>query len=215
MKMIGVMAHTSAGKGTFGGIVRGKYGFQEVSLADPMKRFCMEVLGFPEEYLWGPSEMRELPHPRGLKRVDGEPLTARYALQTLGTEWGRNCHNDVWVDYLIDILGKIYHNGFYRPERGIVKGAYMDRPQGIVIPDVRFSNEILKLQALECKVVKIVREGKTGEGHTGVPGHESESGQDSIPDSMLDAIIYAKEGVENYTPQVLEFLSEHPKWVEE
>ena len=71
-------------------------GFEQLAFAEPMKRFCAEVFDFSHEELYGPSEARESPS-KTFKRPDGTPLTARYALQTLGTEWGRNCDVDVWA----------------------------------------------------------------------------------------------------------------------
>lgn len=44
----------------------------KVSLADPLKRFCMEVFNFTEGQLWGPSEQRDMPDVR--YPLDGSTL---------------------------------------------------------------------------------------------------------------------------------------------
>ncbi len=101
-------------------------GFVEMAFAAPMKEFCGQVFGFTDEELYGPSEARERPS-KTFKRPDGTPLTARYALQTLGTEWGRNCDPDVWAKACLAgakkamALGSIFEN--------------------VVITDLRFVNE--------------------------------------------------------------------------
>ena len=79
-----------------------KHGFQQLAWADPFKRFCMETFGFSIEQLWGPSERRSEAHPTYV-RPDGTPLTVRYALTSLGGDWGRSCCPDIWVQYGLQV----------------------------------------------------------------------------------------------------------------
>lgn len=186
----------NSGKDTVADRLVEKHGFVKVALADPMKRFCMEVYDFSEEQLWGPSEKRNAPderYPIGYRLVCGcladawnkhndvstkwwapqileyceehvdvpgwhrghlfpepppklEYLTPRHALQTLGTEWGRSCYINTWVDYALRVVKQLLEEG-YRYHR--VHGAYFDPDtapslpdyKGVVISDVRYSNE--------------------------------------------------------------------------
>lgn len=117
----------NSGKDTVADHLVDKYGFVKVALADPMKRFLMEVFDFTEEQLWGSSEKRNEPDKRYCRTPpwDNTPhmdpqvvadiigpgteayLTPRYALQQLGTEWGRDCYNDVWVNYALRVAKKL------------------------------------------------------------------------------------------------------------
>jgi hypothetical protein len=72
--------------------------------------------------------------------------SARHALQTLGTEWGRNLmHPDFWVEAWRDAI----------------------RTEPLVIADdVRFPNEAQIVRALGGRVIRIARDGRVeGDGH--------------------------------------------------
>lgn len=86
-------------------------------------------------------------------------LTSRYALQTLGTEWGRNCYPDVWAS-----LGV---------RRAL---AHLDEhPHDfVVITDCRHLNEAKAVRAAGGQVWRIVRPG-AGIG----TAHPSEAEQQS------------------------------------
>ena len=129
------------------------HGYVEVALADPLKRFCAEVYGFTEEQLWGPSELRETPH-SFLRTEAGDPLTARYALQQLGTEWGRKCNPSTWLHYFYKVYKglhtsiKVSNNYRYYRHYDRTRGSLFtldttyDKPvKGVVVSDVRFKNE--------------------------------------------------------------------------
>lgn len=122
--IIGLAGLKGSGKNTVGDILQRCFEYiHNEAFADPMKRFCQEVFGFSDAQLWGPSEERDRPDTR-YRRNSGSYLTPRWALQQLGTEWGRECCPDIWV-------------------RLAMRNAYARGLQGIhtVITDVRFVNE--------------------------------------------------------------------------
>jgi hypothetical protein len=78
-----------------------------------------------------------------------EQVTMRYVLQRLGTDWGRAIDPDVWVRYLGGIL-KILEKGghIYNRTQGLRPLAGMTAPLGVVVPDLRFLNEVKMVQDL-------------------------------------------------------------------
>ncbi len=216
--IIGMTGLAGSGKDTVADILVRDHAFAKVALADPLKRICKEVFQFTDEQLWGPSSMRNTPDVRYLRgdlaTRDQDPkvlalglpredyLTPRHALQQLGTEWGRRCYDNVWVDYALRIAHTLLTPGgfmpAYNPQRGLYQvtvnsseGYHYRYPKGVVISDVRFPNEVNAIRAKGGRIWKTMY----GKGLGGVAGqHESEAHVDSIkpdavvPDSALEAL---------------------------
>ena len=195
MKTLGLVGRAGSGKDTVADILVRDHGWVKIALADPMKRACAEWFGWGVETLWGPSAARNEPH----AKLGG--LSARKALQILGTEFGRACYQDVWVDYAMRIAGLLLIGDKYRRhsytahlglfDRGEGDGAHDDLIQGVVISDVRFPNEVNALRAAGGIIWKTVH----GSGLAGAAGmHESERHIDSlevdavVPDGTLEAL---------------------------
>lgn len=150
--------------------------------------------------------------PTGLAEVGGlatclEYLTPRYALQQLGTQWGRDCYPNVWVDYTIRIYERLQSGGVaYDQQRGLFTVSYLNDgicgmwPKiNVVIPDVRFKNEINAIKKAGGKVIKIVR----GAGLTGDAGaHQSEVELESIPLSEFTLAVDNTRDLENLYRQL-------------
>lgn len=205
--LIGITGRASSGKSTVANLLVRNHGFAEVGLADPLKRICREVFLFTDIQLWGPSSERDKPD----TRYDG--LTPRRALQTLGSEWGRALYENVWVDNALRVVDQLlFHlkdgrSHYYDKHRhynynlrvGLFaragnddEASHGERIEGVVIPDIRFLNEVDAIR----------REGgviwKTTHGHglTGVAAqHESERHIDNIaadfsfsPNTPLDEL---------------------------
>ncbi len=195
--LIGISGLANSGKDTAADFLVGRYSFVKTSFADPMKKIAREAFGFSDEQLYGPSEARNAPdtrYPRehGPFDVSGgrcrccsvdiflldergasRPqcyLTPRFALQQLGTAWGRTCYPNVWVELAI-------------------RNAEGD----VVIPDVRFKNEVEGLRAAGAYLVRIVRPDAGLKGSAGQ--HVSETEQASMPNSMFDAVIQNNRGL--------------------
>jgi hypothetical protein len=197
--IIGISGLAGSGKDTCADFLVGRYGFVKRSFADPVKKIAREVFAFSDEQLWGPSEARNAPdtrYPRehtwepdyndgwhtclccGAKCKRGEQpdreqcyLTPRFALQQLGTAWGRTCYPNVWVDLAIR------------------NARYGDT----VIPDVRFKNEVDGLRAAGAYLVRIMRPDAGLKGSAGQ--HVSETEQTSMPNEMFDAVIRNDRGL--------------------
>jgi len=111
-----------------------------ISFAAPMKAFCAELFGFSYDQVYGAK--KEEPDPRWT-RPDGKPLTPRYALQTLGTEWGRNCDPDLWVKVAMAKALKAHQAGLLA-----------------IITDVRFVNEARAVRDAGGVIWRIYRSGR-------------------------------------------------------
>lgn len=207
--IIGVSGNAGSGKDTIADYLVERHGFKKVAFADPMKRFCKEVFDFSDEQLWGASEKRNAPDPRYPWRelvhcdeyhahhdpecITLQYLSPRHALQTLGTEWGRACYEDVWVDYALRVAQRLLDPEFHGPPRHVVsytsaKGLiYGDYPitKGVVIPDLRFGNEIRAVRKAGGLLVRVRRSKLTGKAAE----HASETEMESIHDSEFDASI--------------------------
>lgn len=172
MRLIGLCGRARSGKDTVGSMIRdyvAQHGetVEMIAFAEPLKRFCGEVFGWTDAHLYG--HLKDVPddrYPRPprwrsarerlgrwlLGLQDGPPvLTPRYAQQTLGTEWGRDCFEDAWVDY-----------GLRR--------AKASPADWVVITDVRFRNEALAVQAAGGEVWRLNRKGQA----IATSGHASE-----------------------------------------
>jgi hypothetical protein len=212
--IVGILGRAGAGKDTAADMLVKNLGFQKVALADPMKRFCREVFDFSEGQMWGPSEERNKPDPRYVRvrrgstgvfgeeaRVHVDPpedvyLTPRHALQQLGTEWGRSCYRDVWVDLAIRTAEKIAGGGciydrklgprYFTFNAEFGSEQMVKTKRSTVIPDVRFRNEVDALRAAGARLIRVVRRVS---GLSGAAGrHVSETEQEEVSDAELDAV---------------------------
>jgi hypothetical protein len=116
-------------------------------------------------------------------------LTPRFVLQTLGTEGGRTCYNNTWIDYAIRVAAKIDTGDYiYDARTGVrfFRQTELAKPKSnVVISDVRFKNEVDAIQAVGGRIVKIARSGTGLGGAAGA--HVSETEQDGIDN--YDALI--------------------------
>lgn len=174
MNIIGLMGKAGSGKDQTADYLVEDCAYVKVSLADPMKRSVMAWFRWDDQRLWGPSDFRNQPDPK----FNG--LTARKVLQFLGTEVGRELYRDVWIEYALHVASCLLTGGYaYDHHRGLIAIGHTDKrePFGVVIPDVRFSNEVVAIRAAGGKVVRIVRPGAGLQG--AASQHASETEQDA------------------------------------
>jgi hypothetical protein len=153
-RLIGLSGVAGAGKDAVADILVREHRACKIALADPMKRFCAVLFDFSYEQLWGESASRNVPD----DRWDG--LTPRRALQTLGTEWGRGCHPDVWIRAALRMASAVLDAGAeYSRGRGVREAGRPTTWRRVVIPDVRFRNELDAIRAAGGEVWRIIRPG--------------------------------------------------------
>lgn len=163
MRLIGVSGPAGSGKDTFADFLAGDHRWVKIALADPIKRAAADWFDWDHERLWGPSTKRNEPDPR----YGG--LSARKALQFMGTEIGRKLYPDVWIDYALRTTDELLR--FY---------------SGVVISDVRFKNEVAAIRKAGGRLVRL-RRGQPLPGTAGQ--HRSETEMQEIPDDLFDVVI--------------------------
>jgi hypothetical protein len=254
MHIVGITGHAGAGKDEVAGRLAEKYGYLQIALADPIKRFGLNVFGFDVIQLWGPAKNTFDPlfnecnirssgvlfepgcQLGSVKRVcdmgwgdaavrlssygpkwieelvpleDREEalkklyfwfaslghhypqLSPRICLQHLGTEWGRNVINkDIWISKFIDTAQHILDGYQYSREVGLTAGKEAQLPNGIVVSDVRFANEIEHIRKVGGKVIRVTRESADKKANSlGIMKHASEVEQAEFADNMFDCIL--------------------------
>lgn len=234
--IIGISGVAGSGKDTTADVLIQHHGFVKVALADPLKRICKDVYDFSDDQLWGPSASRNAPdwrYPRtpeavafieriqvqleerfaqSVEKEFGEDvakhfLTTREALQSLGTEWGRRCFRDTWLQKAIrtakTLLSEAGRTLQYDARRGLHESVQA-RAQGVAIPDVRFKNEMLGIRAAGGVVIR-VRRTKAGL-NAGFAAHASEAEQLDVPDEFFDYVAVNDSPLEELPSKVSEML---------
>ena len=141
--IIGIVGFAGSGKGTVGDILVNDHDFTKLSFADAVKDATSAIFGWPRHLLEGDTDesrkFRETKDEFWSARLDFIP---RLAMQLMGTEAGRNVfHQNLWVDVVERRIRQLQEVNFNH----------------IVIPDVRFPNEIEAIRKWGGFVVRIVR----------------------------------------------------------
>ena len=133
-KLIGFSGFAGSGKSTAASYLHTAHNFTRFRFAGPLKDM-MRALGLGEAEVDG--HLKETPS----AILGGK--TPRFAMQTLGTEWGRALiHSNLWVMAAMD-----------RAETTMRSG------QSVCIDDVRFPNEVEAIKAAGGTVIRITRAG--------------------------------------------------------
>ena len=134
-KLIAFTGKKLSGKTSAANYLIARHGFTRISFADPLKCMLLE-LGVLRENLWG--DQKEVP----LKILGNQ--TARHAMQTLGTEWGRQM-----------ISGDLWINAWEKKVEACSTPVDVD--------DLRFLNEACIIHFLKGIIFLITRPGIEGE----------------------------------------------------
>jgi hypothetical protein len=151
LNIIGITGPAGSGKSTAASYLVKQHGFVHLKFAGALKEMLRTLL-----------EMVEDPYIE--RRIEGDlketPCfllggnSPRHAMQTLGTEWGRN---SIGADFWVEICER-------RAELALGRG------ERVVIDDVRFDNEAAMIRSLGGKVLRL-------NGRGGIAGtHVSEAG---------------------------------------
>lgn len=131
-----------------------EYGFYTVPFAGPIKRMTRTFL---IQLGYGPTEIDHYLDTGKEEHLPGIRTTPRHILQTLGTEWGRDCiHPEVWLMCW---------------ERAAQQS--LDSGVPVVCDDLRFPNEAALIRRLGGELWTISRPGATA-----TKPHASEGGLD-------------------------------------
>lgn len=142
--LLGIHGKAMAGKDTLAGFFCDYHGFLKYSFASPIKEACRVMFGWNDRHLYG--DLKEVVDPRF-------GFSPRQAMQTLGTDWGRNILvDDIWI-------------------RCAQK--FIDSNENVVIADVRFDNEAEFILKNNGKLIHIIRPSQE---MIKLSGHASEAG---------------------------------------
>src|SRR5690554_2025589 len=140
--IVGVTGKARSGKDTVAMRLATHHNYHHYWFSKPMKEACAIIFGWSDDHLYG--ELKEVIDER-------YGVSPRFALQTIGTEWGREIINqDIWL------------------KRAQIE---VDKNPMIVISDVRFDNEAQFILDNGGIVLRVVRDNSDS-----VIEHKSESG---------------------------------------
>lgn len=141
VNIIGVTGRKYSGKDTVGKYFIKNYGFERLSLADPLKEACRHIFGFTNDQLHG--DKKEI--------VDTFwQVTPRKIFQYVGTDLLRNKFSEDFPSIGTDLWIKSL-------ERKITNS--LDNGTKVVVTDLRFQNEIDMIKKLGGIVIRTNRNG--------------------------------------------------------
>ena len=153
--IIGLTGLAESGKSSLGAFLERRYGFARLPMAAPLKNM-LKAIGLTDAHVSG--ALKEVP----CDLLQGR--TPRHAMQTIGTEWGREMIGpEFWLGLWVNSAREWLASGV-----------------GVVCDDIRFDTEAEALKAIGGKIVKLERIG------TKQMGHASERG---ITPSLVDLTI--------------------------
>lgn len=134
LRLIALIGPAGCGKTTIAKYLSEEHNYAHLKFADGLKNMLRSI-GLTEEELEG--DLKETPSLTLMGK------TPRHAMQTLGTEWGRNCINkDIWTTLFYLKCSRIF-----------------DLNMNVVVDDLRFLNEAKIIKELNGNIIEIVRPG--------------------------------------------------------
>lgn len=140
-----------------------------------------------------------------LAKAESGKLTARYALQTLGTDWGRSYKHDLWYKVAKTSALKLLGGGYsYDSKDGSPK---VDKTNigydWVVITDGRFRNEILSVTKSGGVAVMIKRDVKKIHEQ-----HQSEREITKIPEHYFRYIVNNSGSKESFEKKIKKLMAD-------
>jgi hypothetical protein len=185
MRVIAICGEKSSGKDSMANfaieLLVGKR-CAKASLADPLKEFCTRYLDIPREYLYGSESQKNEPigywgdyfreHIAGkYGKVQSDDVSTREVMQVVGTDIFRASFSPTfWVDIML--------------QRTIPYQTALGT-EVLLIPDVRFRNEVEALQQFGATLVRLHRSVAREEKFR----HESEVDLLSVPAAQFDYVV--------------------------
>jgi hypothetical protein len=176
-----------SGKSTVFSFLNELVGYERLPFASPLKEigtYLLQITGVPD------SEAQRYIYEDKEEQIPGFPegITARFLLQRLGTDFGRNTIDpDIWIKAWVNTV-----NGL--PEQ----------VPNIVVDDVRFENEVRTVRELGGKLWKVVRPSLNP---TGSESHSSEQG---LEHEEFDVVIVNDGSIDDLREKVIEALETSP-----
>ncbi|MBO0654051.1 hypothetical protein J1792_15100 [Streptomyces triculaminicus] len=164
MRGIGIIGRARSGKDTVAARLVEAHGFRRMALADPLKDMALGIdpVIAPAARDGSALRLAEAVRLFGWETVKERYPEARRFLQRLGTEGVRHHINaDHWVDVLLRGADTVHREGDARP---------------VVVPDVRFENEVHALAAHGFALWSVDRPGLPDVAHESerLPLHHGE-----------------------------------------
>lgn len=150
-KLVGITGFAGTGKDTIANYLKECYTdqFRSIAFADPIRTAMKAIFGWDDSYF---------AHPKKNEIDPRYGISPRKAMQTLGTEWGRNLINtDLWLMIA-----------------GEKAKEYLTWGYDVLITDVRFENEANWVRTNGGVIWHVLRDGVQGAGTESK--HASESG---------------------------------------
>lgn len=170
--LVGLCGRARAGKSTAANALVQRFGFEELSFAHPLRAFVRDILSIDDVQTF--DQIKDKQH----SLLGGK--TPRHALQTLGTEWGRNMISDtLWIDVCM-----------YKTKHLLAQG------KNVVISDVRFDNEAERIREEGGLIIKIMRP----DGPHIDSAHISELG---IQHALVDVFVMNEHSEEDFLHRFL------------
>ncbi len=168
MKIIGLNGKAGSGKDTLADLLINHKGYTKewhrYSFANPLRQMLSVGLGINMDIMSDPKKKND-------PKYGYMGKSARYLLQTLGTEWGRNLvDQNIWI------------NEFER------RSKYFDdnNTEGIIVTDCRFENEADAIHKLGGIVVNITRPNNPYTKKVKDGGVESHLSEKELPKEKID-----------------------------
>ena len=139
-KIIGICGSIGSGKTLVADYLCAQHNFYKIKMASPIKDM-LSAVGLTDNELEGAKKEIEIDLLCG--------RSPRYAMQTLGTEWGRHIIGK-------DISVNLWRNKAYN---------HIDMNLNVVADDVRFHNEVEIIKEMGGKIIKLSRSSSTKSPH--------------------------------------------------